>query len=976
MFATGVLFFISLAIFMVVLYFIGMLWFSDERNRKHMGLFALAISMSFWMLFNMIGMVSEESYYPLFYTLRSVAVAVNPYCALVFARDITKSRFLNKPVVVALNYILPFASSVMIVTDHLHHLFFIEYRYPTAVFTNIYWINYGLQIAVWILAFSFLLHHFYKTLINKRIFALLVVAAVSPIFVNFLFEIPQVAFTHDFVPYVYFVTFAVFALFTNPSDSFNLQTKALPSIVDSSPELYFIIDPRGVVMDGNLKKHDAFESLDFTPGKTKLDELVDFLMPDGADNQDLRDGLGDHERTFDGIDLTVSAPDRDGGARHYTFALTKKIMLDKKKYKGFIVIMSDVSEYRGMIDEINSQNENLLRLKETAERASETKSTFLANMSHEMRTPLNAIIGLSELELGEDNIDGAARDNLEKIYGAGMTLLSTINDVLDISKIESGKFELIPVEYDTPSLINDTITLNIMRINEKPIEFRLHVTEDLPAAMFGDELRVKQVFNNILSNAFKYTREGTVDWTVSSESDGDDVWLISEVRDSGIGIKKEDMDKLFSDYNQVDTKSNRAIEGTGLGLAITKQVVGMMGGEVHVESEYMKGSSFTVRLRQGYVNDKVIGKNVADSLTKFTYTDKKRDKSQKMLRAYMPYAKVLVVDDVPTNLDVAKGMMKPYGMTVDCVTSGQAAIGRIRNGAVRYDAIFMDHMMPEMDGIEATKIIREKIDTEYARTIPIIALTANAVVGTEQVFLANGFQAFLSKPIDIMKMDEVIIIWVRDKDKEAELGAEAGGPDAPPNGDAPSAFDGASIAGLDIEKGLARFGGTESYIQTLRSYAEHTPPLIEKIRSFGASDLPDVAVTVHGIKGSSYGICADGVGKEAEALEHAAKAGDFAFVSGGMDGFIGDLDAFLSGLTQFLDSTDASDGKPIVPEPDKGLLARLAEACENYRMDEMDEIITELDRFRYENDGDLIPWIRARIEEGEFGEVAAKLSGR
>jgi CheY-like chemotaxis protein len=424
----------------------------------------------------------------------------------------------------------------------------------------------------------------------------------------------------------------------------------------------------------------------------------------------------------------------------------------------------------------------------------------------------------------------------------------------------------------------------------------------------------------------------------------------------------------------VDTKSNRAIEGTGLGLAITKKVVSMMDGEVLVESEYMKGSSFTVRLRQGYVNDKVIGKNVAGSLMKFTYADKKRDKSQKMLRVYMPYAKVLVVDDVPTNLDVAKGMMKPYGMTVDCVTSGQAAIDRIRSGAVIYDAIFMDHMMPEMDGIEATKIIREKIGTDYAKEIPIIALTANAVVGTEQVFLANGFQAFLSKPIDILKMDEVINIWVRDKDKEAALGIDADDADAHADDDAPSIFDGIVIDGLDIEKGLSRFGGDESFVQTLRSYAEHTPPLIEKIRSFEESDLPDVAVTVHGIKGSSYGVCADEAGKKAEALEHAAKDGDYAFVSGNIDEFIEYLNAFLSELTQFLDKAEAGDEKPTAQEPDKELLAKLAEACASYSMDEMDGIVIELDRFRYEKDDGLIPWIKARIEEGEFEDVTTKLS--
>jgi CheY-like chemotaxis protein len=438
------------------------------------------------------------------------------------------------------------------------------------------------------------------------------------------------------------------------------------------------------------------------------------------------------------------------------------------------------------------------------------------------------------------------------------------------------------------------------------------------------------------------------------------------------------MDKLFSDYNQVDTKSNRAIEGTGLGLAITKQIVSMMDGEIVLESEYMKGSTFTVRLRQGYVNDKVIGENVSNSLMKFSYTEKKRDKSQLMLRVSLPYARVLVVDDVPTNLDVAKGMMKPYGMTVDCVTNGQAAIDRIRSGTLKYDAIFMDHMMPEMDGIEATKIIREKIDTDYAKNIPIIALTANAVVGTEQVFLANGFQAFLSKPIDIMKMDDVINLWIRDKEKEAELGINQDDEvdDHSAGQASDSVFEGVSINGLDIDKGLARFGDDEAYVETLRSYAKHTPPLIDKMRDFGEADLPDVAVTVHGVKGSSYGICADRIGNKAEKLEHASKAGDYAFVSENMGDFINEAEAFLAELTSFLDMADPSDDKPSMPSPDLEVLSRLADACANYDMDEIDELVGELDRFRYEDGDSLILWIKDKIAEGEFGDVLEKLSGR
>jgi CheY-like chemotaxis protein len=287
-----------------------------------------------------------------------------------------------------------------------------------------------------------------------------------------------------------------------------------------------------------------------------------------------------------------------------------------------------------------------------------------------------------------------------------MILLGIINDILDISKIESGKFDLIPVEYDIPSLVNDTVNLNAVRIGSKPIEFRLHIDENLPVRLLGDELRVKQIFNNLLTNAFKYTEAGTVDWHLSSERTGDDVWITGVVADTGIGIREADIFKLFTDYNQVDTTSTRRIEGTGLGLSITKKMVELMDGNITVKSEYGKGSTFTVRFCQCAVNSDTIGKETAQNLAEFRYYVRRRSKNERLVRAYIPYASVLVVDDVPTNLDVAKGMMKPYGMNVDCASGGQAAINLIRKEEVKYSAIFMDHMMPDMDGIEATRIIR------------------------------------------------------------------------------------------------------------------------------------------------------------------------------------------------------------------------------------------------------------------------------
>jgi CheY-like chemotaxis protein/HPt (histidine-containing phosphotransfer) domain-containing protein len=332
---------------------------------------------------------------------------------------------------------------------------------------------------------------------------------------------------------------------------------------------------------------------------------------------------------------------------------------------------------------------------------------------------------------------------------------------------------------------------------------------------------------------------------------------------------------------------------------------------------------------------------------------------------------------VQTNLDVAKGMMKPYGMTIDCVTSGQQAIDRIRSEVARYDAIFMDHMMPEMDGVEATAIIRERIGTEYAKNIPIIALTANAVVGTDKMFLANGFQDFLPKPIDINRMDEVLNKWIRDKDKEKELNLTDDGIAAGSARTKGRSFlENAHIDGLDIDSGLARFGGDEeSYLTALSSFAQNTPPLLASLGSITPENLGEIAVTVHGVKGSSYGISADSLGKQAEKLEHAAKSGDFDFVYEGSKPFIVDAEKFVADLKGFLDEVRAASDtdKDSLETPDPELLAGLARACLEYRMDDIDELLAELKKYRYENDAELIEWIEDELARGEFADVAARL---
>ena len=646
-------------------------------------------------------------------------------------------------------------------------------------------------------------------------------------------------------------------------------------------------------------------------------------------------------------------------------------------YSGTLLIANALL-HNEMMQNIKNTAVKLDAALKEARRANEAKSDFLANMSHEMRTPLNAIIGLSDLTLEDEELDEESYLNLEKINNAGEILLTTVNDILDISKIEAGRFEILPGEYDVPSLINDTVTQNILRTGEKPIEFILDIHNNLPARLYGDELRIKQIFNNLLSNAFKYTKEGTITLSISCDRDGDDVWMTAKIKDTGIGIRAADMNKLFASYNQVDTRANRQIEGTGLGLALTKRMAELMDGAVTAESEYGKGSVFTVRLRQKYVTDATIGQEVVENLKNFRYSEQKRRSNSKITRISLPYASVLVVDDNVTNLDVAKGLMKPYNMRVDCVTGGQQAIDAVLEEKVRYNAIFMDHMMPDMDGVEATRIIRE-IDTDYAKNIPIIACTANAISGSEEMFLSKGFQAFLSKPIEIVRLDNIIRRFVRDKSLEEKLGLDTDTENInlSINNDNEISVNDSKwhIDGIDIKKGLDRFSGDGgSFLKVLRSYADNTSVLLEKIRDVDKDGLADYAITVHGIKGSSFGVCAEIIGAEAESLEKAAKENNMDYVTENNAVFIEHASRLVENIRDMLEKTSPEKPKPKKDKPDPEVLSKLLDACGSYDMDGVDGAMAEIEAYDYESDGGLALWLRENVNKLEFKDIIEKLT--
>ena len=519
-----------------------------------------------------------------------------------------------------------------------------------------------------------------------------------------------------------------------------------------------------------------------------------------------------------------------------------------------------------------------------AEAANEAKSLFLANMSHEIRTPINAILGMNEMILRE-NCNEQIEEYAKNISSAGSSLLYLVNDVLDISKIESGKLEIMENAYELSSFIHDCYNMVAEKAEKKGLELTVSCNSKLPSKLKGDESRLRQIVTNILSNAAKYTEKGSITLSFDSRYQDGKMMLVINVKDTGIGISEENMDKLFTQFTRFDMEKNRNIEGTGLGLSLAKRLTDLMQGKIEVESIYGVGSSFTVTIPQQVVDAEPIG----DFHQKYSSVADKAGKYHQSFEA--PDAKILVVDDTNVNLKVIVNLLKSTKIKVDTASSGRQCLEMVLQTA--YDLIFMDHMMPEMDGIDTLAEMR-KLENFPNQNTPVIMLTANAISGVREQFLQAGFTDYLSKPVSGDTLENMILKYLP-KEKyrtEAALGSAAVGADYP----SPLKELSRLYPKVDLAKGLTVCADSyDAYIDVLKTYAElpETDKLNEYLEQKNAYEYRSC---VHSVKSSSLSVGFSELAEQALALENAAREEDWDFIRANHASFIDEYRMAVSAI--------------------------------------------------------------------------------
>lgn len=706
-------------------------------------------------------------------------------------------------------------------------------------------------------------------------------------------------------------------------------------------------------------------------------------------------------------------------------------------------ILSDMAYHKYLVYQMNKE----------VEKATQLKSDFLANMSHEIRTPMNAVVGMAEMALRED-LSPTARDYINQIKFSSKTLLTIINDILDISKIESGKMKIIPVAYDPMSIINDVSNILMTRIGDKNVELLLDISPNLPCELYGDNLRIKQIMINLGVNAIKFTQQGKVTIRVSfTPIDEHTIDLRVSIEDTGIGIKEDHMDQLFHAFQQLDSKRNRNIEGTGLGLAISKQLLTLMNGNISVESEYEKGSKFSFHLPQNVIHAKkcitiqdtqprcaailvansFVQAQLCTDLQRFgislirltspnelpvllektidflfvehcLFTQETKDFIQNhpsmtavLMTSFLttfkndmanlivvkkplyslniaailnhedtistenttdaftidftaPDAKILIVDDNAINLTVAKGLLKPLEMQIDTALSGKEAIRKI--SSTHYDLIFMDHMMPEVDGVETTHIIRRFY--ENYKNVPIIALTANAVDGTKEMFIREGMDDMIPKPIEMRLLIKKLKLFLPE-DKILHTQQKTIAPNAQDVSATAQAETSAplNIAGLNTDAALQMLGNRDLFFEVLNNYYAVIDEKCALIQNYAThNDLKNYTIEVHALKSASKQIGAMKLSSDAARLEAAGNAGNVDLIKECTPALLADYQKYRTILAPYCEEKQMLNHaqKDYDVKEISCLFDKMEQALDELDIDQMEQVVQEMNVYHYSDE--------------------------
>ncbi len=595
---------------------------------------------------------------------------------------------------------------------------------------------------------------------------------------------------------------------------------------------------------------------------------------------------------------------------------------------------------------------DLLDIKKTADMslraiaANEAKTSFLSNMSHEIRTPINAVLGMNEMILREcDNPKILSYSG--SIKRAGSALLGIINDILDISRIEAGKIELLPARYDFSDLIYDLVNMIDTRIKAKGLELKLEIDPTIPKILNGDEARIRQVITNILTNAVKYTEKGSISFKITcneKSKDPDRTVLRIEVSDTGIGIKKDDMEKLFSKFERIEEKRNRNIEGAGLGLSITKNLLEMMGSELKVESIYGKGSTFYFLLEQPVISWEELG----DYQKIFDEHQKNRSKHTGRLKA--PSANILVVDDYSMNLEVFRGLVKETLIQIDTAEDGATALKLAANK--KYDIIFMDHMMPGKDGIETLKELKAQSANPNLQT-PVICLTANAIYGAKEQYLSAGFNDYLTKPVDPDKLEEMLIKYLPE-DKVS----------------------------ISLEEGKTIPQSSQDFSEKiLKMFYESLDERLSEINSYYSNkDIENYTIKVHALKTGFRTVKAFELGEDAQQLENAGKQNDIKYIDSHYPEFLDKIASFKETLNEKFSKADSQEqtrsGVPADSQLMNQFFTDIRLAAQDMDSDRLDELFTSMkDYIIPEEHKDIYRQLQKASSEYEYKKILKLLGG-